>query len=89
MPRHTLHRALNGFRTSRKRASSGGDEAEGVEEASQAQSIEELLTSDEAAQKNRESLANETGLNSPLLGCETSFQAPLGSDAAGAVSNML
>lgn len=87
MPRHTLHRALSGFRTSRKAASSGGDEAGGVEEAPQ--SIEQLLASDEATRNNRGSLAKGAGLNSPLLGRETSLQAPLDSHAAGTVSNIL
>lgn len=86
MPRNTLHRALSGFRTSKKAVSYGGDEVGGVEE--KPQSIEQLLVSDEANWNNRGSLAKGASLNSPL-GRETSLQAPLDSHAPGAVSSML
>lgn len=88
MPRHTLHRAFSGFRSSRKAASSAGDDAGDPEEAPQAQSIAQLLASGEAGRTNRGSLVpgKGAGFNSPILGRQPSLPAPLSPDTAGAFS---
>ncbi|KJA24251.1 hypothetical protein HYPSUDRAFT_39015 [Hypholoma sublateritium FD-334 SS-4] len=82
MPRHTFHRALSGFRSSKKAASSAGDDAGDPEKAPQVQSIDQLLALDELPRTNHESVGpgKGAGLNSPILGRQPSLQAPLSPD---------